>query len=403
MRFHQLIITSILLLAGIICFSNSFGQISSKELRQIKKAEKYFDQGKYDEAIEKMEPIISNHKDDGRLWDFYVELHFQRYRKNQAFVEQLAFSLQELNSTTEDGKTITMEISTDDHFGLDELIDVCYESTRYIENIVRSGIYLRNFLIDQPVDTAVTQDAKDYFNVAEHLVQINDYGQAISYYDSALQIHPEYYKASLYLGDCHWLSGRPNEALEYFKKAIEKRPDLLEPRKYLTDAYIDIEKYDLALEACIEGIIAYPDSDMFRRLQTISNKLGYYYSRYWKPRNFQLNNLNLDQTAIDHEDWKYYREAKEKIAPFCNNKGLITKENELTDQNYLEAYCWEYMLSKSKSPDFNFARKAQSMGYLDCYALVSMYHISIYPQFRDLADKDPSKIKEFVRLLLMKK
>jgi hypothetical protein len=101
--------------------------------------------------------------------------------------------------------------------------------------------------------------------------------------------------------------------------------------------------------------------------------------------------------------WKFYREAKSKIEPFCDDNGVIIKQTELTKQHYMEAYCWEHMLANTKDEQFDFARKAMDGGYLDCYTLVSLYHISLHKQFKYFAKNNGPKIKDYFDLLLMSK
>ena len=131
------------------------------------------------------------------------------------------------------------------------------------------------------------------------------------------------------------LGGRKTrKSIEYFKEAIEKQPTLLEPRKYLTDAYIDLEELDKALASCIEGIIVFPDSDMFRRVGDICYKKGMKFNRQWMPRDLDLNEIGIEQSSVSMTPWNFYREAKSKIEPFCDDNGVIIKENGLTKQHY---------------------------------------------------------------------
>jgi len=59
------------------------------------------------------------------------------------------------------------------------------------------------------------------------------------------------------------------------------------------------------------------------------------------------------------------------------------------------------MLANTKDEQFDFARKAMDGGYLDCFSLVSMYHISLQNQFEDFAKNNDSKIKDYFKLMLI--
>lgn len=76
---------------------------------------------------------------------------------------------------------------------------------------------------------------------------------------------------------------------------------------------------------------------------------------------------------------------------------------DFTDQKYLEVFAWELMLNKTETEEqeFGFARKMQKEGYLDCFAMVSMYHISFSDQYIDFA-KNPDRIRKYIDTYLVK-
>ncbi len=391
------IILSLLLVVPVLA---GFGQLSKKEAKAIEKSIKFYEDQKYDKAIDKLSPVLEKYKYNDKLWELNIEYYFRGYMKERSSLNSLAKLLGDIEMKDDDGNPMQVTISSSGMFSLDSFLEQCARNSRLINNAQMANIYLRNFLVDIPVDTAVSEEAKGYFHQAEGEFQKKNYSKAIEYYGKALEVEPEYYKAALYLGDCHWADGRPEKALTYFKKAVEKQPSLLEPRKYVTDALLDIGETKKAYTACIDGIIAYPDGDMFRRMDEICNKLGKEFEQGWIARDFTLNAVDKEQPSIEATPWNYYREAKSKIEPFCDKNGIIIKQNDLTKQKYLETYCWEYMLKNTEDKQFEFARKAMNSGYLDCYALVSMYHISIYNQFEDFAGNNASRIHDYFNLIL---
>ena len=390
-----------LLLILVSTFNMNYSQITKKESKTIEKSIKLYKDKKYDKAIEKLAPVLKAHKNNNKLWEINIEIYYQNYLKTYNSMNSLISFFKETEINNEDGTKSKLTITSNGNFGFDDFIYQCSKSTRLIENITTSNVYLRNYLVDTPVDTAISKDAKDAFDSAEIEFQKRNLSKAIELYNKSLEYEPSYYKASMYLGDCHWADGRPAKAVEYFKKSIEKQPTLLEPRKYLTDAYIDLEELDKALVSCIEGIIVFPDSDMFRRVGDICNKKGMKFFRQWLSRDLDLNEIGIEQKSVSITPWKFYREAKSKIEPFCDDNGVIIKKNGFTKQHYMEPYCWEHMLANTKDKQFDFARKAMDSGYLDCFTLVSLYHISLHKQFQYFAKNNGPKIKDYFNLMLI--
>ena len=390
-----------LLIILMLTFSLGYSQITKKESKAIEKSIKLYKDKKYDKAIDKLAPVLETHKDNKKLWEINIEIYYQNYLATYNSMNSLVNLFKEIDIENEDGTTSKLSISSNGNFGFDDFIYQCSRSTLLIENITSSNVYLRNFLVDVPVDTAISKEAKAAFNGAEVEFQKRNFSNAIELYNKALDIEPNYYKASMYLGDCHWAAGRPAKAIDYFKDAVKKQPMLLEPRKYITDAYIDLKELDKALVSCIEGIIVFPDSDMFRRVSDICYEKGMEFNRQWMPRDLELNEIGSEQKAVESTPWRYYREAKSKIQPFCDGNGVIIKQTDLTKQLYLESYCWEYMLANTKDQQFDFARKAMEGGYLDCFSLISMYHISLHSQFEHFAQNNDSKIKDYFHLMLI--
>jgi hypothetical protein len=93
--------------------------------------------------------------------------------------------------------------------------------------------------------------------------------------------------------------------------------------------------------------------------------------------------------------------AWEKIKPYTDEKGIVKTGNPLTKQRYAEAYCWEYMLEKSNDESLNYARKMQKENTLDCYVLVSLYNYDLYTQTQDLIQRNPDKVKTFLKGLVV--
>ena len=201
----------------------------------------------------------------------------------------------------------------------------------------------------------------------------------------------------MYAGDSYYFKGDYDNAVTWFEKAIKMRPKELEPRKYIVDAYMEQRKDEKAYDECVSAILVHPDIGMFMRMETVAKHLGKTFDRHWVTRDYEPNK-SLEVPA--DSPWKYYYDAKKNIAQYCDENGVITKENSLTKQKYSEAYCWEYMLQNTTDSRFSFAKKMMDAGYLDCYVLVSMYHINLNGQYKNLVEKDSDKIKKYISTYL---
>jgi tetratricopeptide (TPR) repeat protein len=376
-------------------------QFTSKEVKTYEKAWGYYDKGDYEKAIKKLQPLLDAHNQNDKLWSSMVEFYLKRYnaekkREMQELMDQLMKSLASKKKNT----TINITPGKSKQYWGD-FIEICSRATLKAENQEDASIYLRLSIVDHPVDTAVKKEAKEKFKEAEEEFGKKNYAAAIDLYREALKIDSSYYKAILYIGDCMWNNNQSESALGYYFTAIRMQPNLLEPRKYLVDAYISMKHYEKAYEECINAITVHPDVGMFLKMDKIAKNLNKDFDRHWMSRRYSINQPDFDQGAISEEPWKYYREAKAMISSYCDENGVIIKSNSLTKQKYMETYCWEYMLKKSNDPSLEFARKAMLENYLDCYVFVSMYHVTLDSQYQHFSKENKDKIRNYINKYLV--
>jgi tetratricopeptide (TPR) repeat protein len=198
------------------------------------------------------------------------------------------------------------------------------------------------------------------------------------------------------------------KSIPWFKRASVIQPGMSTAYMGLADTYIALKQWENAKNACIDGILVYPDAGYFVRLGTIADKMDKVYRRHWQEHIVTPNDVTLTQTPPNTGPWVYYRSAKDKIADYCNDDGVITKSIEFTQQKYLEVYSWEYMLKKSTPAEeddykeMEFARKMQTEGYLDCYAFVSCYHVNFHKQYKDFSKHNADRIRTYINTYLLK-
>lgn len=388
--------------AGIFFSVFLHAQLSSKEMAKVEQSKALYNQEKYDKAVSKLEPVLLKHETSGELWMLMIHYRKARYelqeeKEKQKMVKDLTNAL-----TRGKSATIYVDNSLSKRY-MGEYLGSCRRATLCADNQVMASIILRSVYIDEPVDTAIKEDAVKKFNEAEKEFAAENYHKAAGLYREALAIDSTYYKAGLYLGDSYWKDRQPEQAVRYYKRAAETHPHQLEPHKYLADAYYTMNEYEKSYAECIEALLIHPDVDMFNKLSKAAAQLGHSFDRHWMSRMYSTNDPEINQGPIAELPWNYYREAKSLIAPFCNSKGIIEKTNTLTKEKYMEAFCWEYMLSRtSDNPgEFEFARKMQKAGQLDCFVLLSMYHIGVNDQYTHLVKANPEKLREYIRNYLV--
>lgn len=385
----------------ILMSATGFAQISKKDEKAINKSLAFYEKREYEKAIKKLEPALNNNLDNRKIWEMELEYQYRKYTKPSEAMQQLM----ELfgNMTDENGDPINLTISISEG-DASELVNSCAKCMRYIENMPTAYVYLRKYMIDTPVDTAVIKAAVDEFKTAEKEFSDKNYSKAILFYKKALEIDSNYYRATLYLGDTYFEEEKYETAAEYYMKAAEMQPELLEPIKYLTDAYLKLNDEKMALKSATEGIVIFPDSDMFRRMKEAAYLDDKKFERNWMQRPFEVNQMyHTPKTlATDESPWKYYQEALKNIEPFCDSSGVIIKDNDLTDLKHLEVYAWDYMLKNSDDDMLTPARKAKKAGYLNEFVFISMFHPDFWEQYKDYRSNNKQKMTDYLTLYLLK-
>jgi tetratricopeptide (TPR) repeat protein len=390
------------LLALVVAFILSvpaFAQYTSAELKSIEKARAYYDKGKYDKAVTTLKKVQLNHYYQDDLWELRCSYEYDRYQI-QLITDFMAilkkagkgsanFDFSKLKSTAY----------------RNELIQSCSEATLVCGKQETASWILHEQFLEPSVDTAVAEEAKEAYDKASDDYSANNFSAAIRAYEKALKLDSNYYNATYKIAMCYYKDEKFEKAVPYYQKAIRIEPKMIDPRQNLVNCYIKTKSWQEAYNACVEGIVQYPDIRFFSKMTEICEKLGKRFNRHWMQRNYMPSMIAATaQPAISKEPWSYYREAKNKIADYCNDEGVIKKKLEFTEQKYLETYSWEFMLKKTSTDDdeFGFAREMQTAGYLDCYAMVSMYHITFSEQYDDFSKNNADRIRTYINTYLVK-
>lgn len=364
--------------------------------RKVESAVTTFNSGKMEKGIKMMQKITDKHPSTEN-WEMLVNMYYSRYTAavesdenaiNIAFIQML-------------GVKRKSNLYRSPSVCLKELISKCREAELYSRSTIASQ-FLRNELIDYEVDTAVSEEARKEFYIAEDYFIEKEYENAIAHYENALRLHPRYYKATLYLGDCYWFLENMDSAIFYFRKGIEINRELLEPRKYLVDALSYARKDKEAKDECIKAISIYPDQSMFLKYEDILKRDHRLFNQHWVKRGCEINSIGVTEAKTKDPFWSVYQQAEEEIKAYCDSNGLILAPNKHTASRYLEVYAWEKMLNSSSElpAGLEFARKMADEGYLDCYVFISQFHVDLYAQFKDFAQKNQSRIQIYMETYL---
>lgn len=388
----------------------SFAQ-SDKLDKKLAKATEKIDQGKLDRAESILVKTLDKYPESGRAWDLLVKLQVQQYEDIKSDPTALRGKAV-ITTTSKDGEVIENDSLANALMLMINGMSPAEQALTKAKNTMRqalihsneaymSSVYTRIYMVDANIDTSVSPSAWEYFNQAEIEFQKKDFHDAAVLYQKAIDEYPQFYKASLYLGDSYYFMEYYSQAIEKFNNAIRKFPKELEPRKYLVDALMKTEAYDRALDEALKAVAVYPDLIMLAKIRNMAPATGKNFQVNWTPRPVLPNKINGSEEgeAVPEGPWKYYVEAKKRIQKDCNRFGVI-KQSQLTDEQYLEVFSWEEMLRNSDDPILSEARKMQKAGFLDCYVLVSCFHYDFYEQFLDFTTKNPGRVEEYLKAQL---
>lgn len=384
---HSLLIFALLIVAlpshaQVVPQAADPNKFSSKELKKIEKSKALYQKGKYAKAIATIDAVQKTHLLNDELWMLRVEYEHTQYVAS-AYADA--------------GKAFASENTA---VYKNNFLLACSFATLYSNKQENAAIYLRTFLVDENVDENVSKDAKEEFQDGETAFFNEKYDAATKHYKNAYKLDTTYYKAALYIGDAYFRGKEYEEALPWYQKAVNMQPNMLEARKYLTDVYMKLRRWKEAYNACIDGIIVYPDAGMFGKLEVICEELDKKFDAHWMPRFYLPNSPAIEQAPIAEEPWNFYRNAKNEVKDNLDKKGQLTnKEGSL---RFLEVYSWDKMLDRPLDGSvWSFPEKMRREGFLDCYVMVSMYHISFHDQYKVFARENKERIRKYIETYLV--
>jgi len=343
----------------------------SQEEKDIESALKLFQKDK-EKGIAKMEKTMIG-STNSKYWDVMVKMYHERFQEKDG------------------GNSMTNPVFSD-------FVNTCRRATLASRSPLASE-YLRKLFSENEPDSLVSQSNKILLQKGDESMKAKDYPVAQKYYQQAIRNDARFFKARIDAGECYRYMKMPDSAIAAYKQAIAINADYVDAWKGLVDAMIDKNDFIFVIDQAINGLIVYPDEELFNRFYYIQSKQHKTINRYWFPRKYTINSLKLDNEPVEEEPWKTYRAAKEEIKSYCNKDGVIIVDNNLTKTKYMEVYAWEKMLKRPECiriAFFDFARKMQSVGYLDCYVFFAMFHNDLYNQYESFSSNNKKKITSYI-------
>jgi tetratricopeptide (TPR) repeat protein len=396
----------------LLLFYSASAQLGRHDLKTYKKAKVKYDLQNYDKAEKELRPLSVKYSHSADVWNLLAQVQLMNYYRKTENEKMFNFSTAQKQGSGEITETLTndsltgalmrmLNDSRPSKIYLKKSADIWREATLKCEGAELPSLLLRSFFLEVIHDSTPSPDASIAFNRGEAAFQIENFTEAINDYQKAIDLDSTFYKARLYMGDAYYSKQEYVVATRYFREAVRLQPGLLEPRKFLVDALVHMHALPEAKKEAVDALIVYPDVGMFLKLEEISKAGTAHFERHWMERGVFPNTVG-DQPLNEKgdRDWMEYINGFSLIEKYCNKEGIVVRKNELTKSHYAEVYSWEYMLSKTSTDKFLFARKMQQAGFLDCYVMLTEYHFDFHAQYQHFAKHNKERLRSYVDLLM---
>lgn len=392
--------------------------IPPKKLRQI---ELTASEGNLEKAQLQLEKLLLKYPQDGKGWDLLTNLRYKEWedsKKSELFFQKITIQVNDSTGKKKEGTNDSLVNTLSNLFKsvrisdapLAKLLYTARKATLFSNNAENAATVFRTMVLDVPADTGISDTAMELFSMAEEFFFQQNYEKASRYYREALALDSGFYQATFNLGEVYFFMGKNAAAIDILKKARNRAPYLIEPRKALFDAYQKAGDDNQALQEAVLSMLVIPEQDMMERIQLTAQKLKLNWSVSWIPRGIFPNTYNLPQEykkfRMDFSEpfppvaagpWIFYEAARQKMDEFCDDRGVVVTRNNLSNSNYLEVFSWEEMLRNSNDPALEIARQMQKDGFLDCYVFITCFHFDLWEQYRDFAFKNQRKVEEYFK------
>ncbi len=238
-------------------------------------------------------------------------------------------------------------------------------------------------------------------NLGNVLVRLNRIDEALAHYQQALKIEPDYVEAHNNLGNALVRLGRIGEAIEHHQKALEVNPDFAEAHNNLGNALANQGRLDEALahyQQALEINLDYAEAhnnlgNALVRLKRLDEALAHYqqaleikpdYAEAHNNLGYALANRGRIDEAIAH-----YEKAAEIKPDFAEAHGNLG--NALANQGRLDEAMAHYQQALEIKPDYaeahdNLGNALADRGRLDEAIAQYQQALEIKPDYAEAHD-----------------
>ena len=195
-----------------------------------------------------------------------------------------------------------------------------------------------------------SNDAAPYFIKASTLNYMGNFEEAVGYFKKAIELDPEKSKNYSGLGDSYYFLGKSEKALESYKKSTMQKEPESRPFYMIAQIYYNGREYEKALEAYNFAKPYTKGSDYYQNtLFNIGLLEVQVNSNYEKAENIYLELLNeypndyhtyakLIQAYFHQEKYEKAKPYREKLYEF-HSKGLLN-DSDLRDMFCFDQFIW---------------------------------------------------------------
>jgi len=213
-------------LVAFLMTASAFAQnYTPAETKSIEKSKALYNKGKYDKAVSTITKVQMSHIYDEELWQFRI------LYENTRYTTQLSKDISAIIKKA--GKNGTVNVDFDKLKSTQyrsELLVACYMATNYADHQVLASSVLHDMSIEPSVDTAISDEAREYRSKGDDEYANKNYSAAIRQYQKALDENANYYGATFDIAYSYYKDEKFDKAAQWFQKAIDLQQEMLNPR-----------------------------------------------------------------------------------------------------------------------------------------------------------------------------
>ncbi len=233
-------------------------------------------------------------------------------------------------------------------------------------------------------------NAKKFLNKGKQAFAKGDYDTAEQYYKKLLEKDPDFSKAYMFIGDCHYSRKEYGKAVIYYRKSLEDNPMDFQAYHFMSDCYYEVGEKDKVKDLLIDSIVMNPRYYFaIDKLKKRGKELGFAYVDEWHmPPPVRVLKTDENKVTIilsgnegNFTPWYIYGLCKAAIRFEPELEGKIVKKDEpFISSDTEERMCYlfalqSYLILKETedfkesqiNPEFEFINKVYENGDFDTF------------------------------------